>query len=73
MILEKKSGTVTGTSTVDKKGYLTDLSSVPINSESDIGDFKKARAIVKSIIKSNPKNPDGYISAARVEELDGKI
>jgi pre-mRNA-processing factor 6 len=71
--LDKKSGSVSGTSTVDRKGYLTELGSRPVNSESDIGDFKKARAIVKSIINCNPKNPDGYISAARVEVLDGKI
>ena len=28
---------------------------------------------MKSVIHSNPKNPDGWIAAARIEELDGKL
>lgn len=58
---------------MDKKGYLTDLARRPVNNLADIGDFKKARAIMKSVINTNPKNPDGWIAAARIEELDGNI
>lgn len=28
---------------------------------------------MKSIINSDPKNPKGWVAAARVEELDGKL
>lgn len=38
-----------------------------------IGDAPKARLLLKSAMQSNPRNPDIWISAARVEELDGKI
>jgi pre-mRNA-processing factor 6 len=38
-----------------------------------IGDMSKARLLLKSAMNSNPKNPDIWISAARVEELDGKL
>jgi hypothetical protein len=32
-----------------------------------IGDIKKARMLLKSAMSSNPKNPDIWLSAARVE------
>lgn len=28
---------------------------------------------MKSVIQTNPKNPDGWIAAARIEELDKRI
>lgn len=59
--------------TVDKKGYLTDLASIPINNEADIGDFKKARILIKNLINNNPKNSNAWLAAARIEELDGKL
>ena len=52
---------------------MTDLASMKINSETEINDLKKARALLKAIISSNPKSTSGWIAAARVEELDGKI
>lgn len=51
---------------------LTELSSIPVHTEAEIGDFERVRKIMKSVINSNPKNPDGWIAAARIEELDGK-
>jgi hypothetical protein len=36
-------------------------------------DIKKARGLLKSVITSNPNSASGWIAAARVEELDGKI
>lgn len=63
---------VSGQTNVDKKGYLTDLASIPIASGIEIGDYKKARLLLKSLIQSDPKNSFGWIAAARVEELDGK-
>lgn len=54
-------------------GYLTSLASLPQLSENEIGDFKKARLLLKSVIQTDPKNSFGWIAAARVEELDGKL
>ncbi|EAR98979.1 Pre-mRNA splicing factor, putative (macronuclear) [Tetrahymena thermophila SB210] len=71
--LDKSSDQVSGISTVDKSGYLTSLNSQLVNSSADIGDFKRARNLMKSFVKTDPKNPVGWISVARVEELDGKI
>jgi hypothetical protein len=34
---------------------------------------KKARLLLRSALASNPKNSDIWLSAARVEELDGKL
>ena len=63
---------MTGKSNVDKVGYMTELNTHKLDSEF-IGDVKKARILLKSALSSNPKNPDIWLSAARVEELDGKI
>ena len=58
---------------INKEGYMTSLQSLKINSETEINDIKKARALLKAIVSSNPKSTSGWIAAARVEELDGKI
>lgn len=71
--LDKLSDSVSGRSNIDAKGYLTDLNSLPSHDSADIGDYKKARTLLKSVINTNPKNPAGWIAAARVEELDGKL
>ena len=52
---------------------MTDLNSLKINTDNEISDLKKARALLKSVILSNPKSASGWIAAARVEELDGKV
>lgn len=49
------------------------MNSIKINNDTEINDLKKARALLKSVILSNPKSSSGWIAAARVEELDGKI
>lgn len=38
-----------------------------------LGDIKRARMLHKAALKSNPKNADIWLSAARIEELDGKL
>jgi pre-mRNA-processing factor 6 len=38
-----------------------------------ISDLKKARLLLKSVITNNAKSASGWIAAARVEELDGKL
>lgn len=75
--LDKISDSVKGQSTIDRTGYLTDLNSLPFAGVSggdlDIGDMKKARLLLKSVIETNPKHAPGWIAAARLEELDGKL
>ena len=66
----QKLGTMTS---INKEGYMTDLNGLKINSETEINDLKKARGLLKAVISSNPTSTSGWIAAARVEELDGKI
>ena len=69
--MDKSSGSVMNTSVIDKTGYLTSLDSVS-NPEFDFKDLKKARLLIKSMIKSNPNSDRGWVVAARIEEMDGK-
>lgn len=71
--LDQVSDSVSGQTTVDPKGYLTDLSSIQIKSDADISDYKKARTLLKSVITTNPKHAPGWIAAARLEEIMGKL
>lgn len=71
--LDKMSDSVSGQTVVDPKGYLTDLNSLKISSDAEIGDFKKARTLLSSVTSTNPKHAPGWIAAARVEELAGKM
>ena len=54
------------------QGYLTDLNSMKVSSDAEIGDIKKARLLLKSVISTNPKHAPGWIAAARLEELVGR-
>ncbi|KAL5524399.1 PRP1 [Sanghuangporus sanghuang] len=74
--LDQISGTssVAGTATsVDPKGYLTDLASVVHKTDAEIGDIKRARMLFDSLVKSNPKHAPGWIAAACVEEHAGRM
>lgn len=71
--LDRLSDSVTGQTVVDPKGYLTDLKSMKITSDAEISDIKKARLLLKSVISTNPKHAPGWIAAARLEEVAGKI
>lgn len=71
--LDQMSDSVSGQSTVDPKGYLTDLSSVVLKSDAEISDIKKARTLLKSVIVTNPSHAPGWIAAARLEEFAGKM
>lgn len=63
-----------GTSTtIDPKGYLTDLDSVVTKTQAEIGDTKRARTLFASLIKSNPKHAPGWIAAASLESIDGRM
>lgn len=64
-----------GTSTsVDPKGYLTSLSRTELQAgEAQVGDIRRVRSLLESVIKTNPKHAPGWIAAARLEELAGKV
>lgn len=67
--------TVSGTSTnIDPKGYLTSLTKTEIKAgEVPVGDVQRARVLLESVIKTNPRHGPGWIAAARLEEFAGKI
>jgi pre-mRNA-processing factor 6 len=71
--LDKMSDSVTGQTVVDPKGYLTDLNSLKINSDTEVGDIKRARMLLMSVTDTNPKHAPGWIARARLEEQAGKI
>lgn len=71
--LDRILDSVTGQTVVDPKGYLTDLKSMKITSDAEISDIKKARLLLKSVTQTNPKHPPGWIAAARLEEVAGKM
>ncbi|KAI9675608.1 MAG: hypothetical protein M1817_000974 [Caeruleum heppii] len=59
---------------VDPKGYLTSLTKSELKAgEVEVGDVKRVRVLLESVIKTNPKHAPGWIAAARLEELAGKI
>lgn len=65
------SGTAT---TIDSKGYLTSLKKSETKAaELPVGDISRARTLLDSVIKTNMKHGPGWIAAARLEELDGKL
>lgn len=70
--LDQVSDSVSGSTTIDPKGYLTDLNSVVVKSDAEIGDIKKARLLLNSVITTNPKHAPGWIAAARLEEVAGR-
>ncbi|KAG0250987.1 hypothetical protein DFQ27_009106 [Actinomortierella ambigua] len=71
--LDRMADSASGQTTIDPKGYLTDLNSVTHKSAAEIGDLKKARLLLRSVITTNPKHAPGWIAAARLEEHAGKI
>lgn len=71
--LDQMSDSVSGQTTIDPKGYLTDLGSVMVKSDAEISDIKKARTLLTSVINTNPKSAPGWIAAARLEEIANRL
>ncbi|KAL0255019.1 U4/U6 x U5 tri-snRNP complex subunit Prp1 [Diplodia seriata] len=73
----QSSGTETAAGTassIDPKGYLTSLSKSELSAgEVQVGDIKRVRELLESVIKTNPKHGPGWIAAARLEEVAGRI
>ena len=67
---EAMSGTATS---IDPKGYLTSLTKSEVKAgEIPVGDIKRVRVLLESVIKTNPKHGPGWIAAARLEEFAGR-
>ncbi|KAF3903569.1 hypothetical protein AA313_de0202646 [Arthrobotrys entomopaga] len=64
-----------GSTNVDPKGYLTSLNNSVIQSitEQEVGDIKRVRSLLDSVVKTNPKHAPGWIAAARLEEYGTRI
>lgn len=76
VLLEKSLAKTGMNSTLDKAGYKTALDasvSGRIGATGDFQDLKKARALYRSNVESNPSDPKAWIGVIRVEELDGKM
>jgi len=71
--LAQASDSVTGQTSINTEGYLTDLKSIKISSAAEVGDIKRAQTLFDSVIKSNPTNPAGWIARSRLEESEGKL
>lgn len=71
--LDSAGDSVTGQTNIDPTGYLTEMAGMHISSDSEVGDVRKARALLKSVTTTNPKHAPGWIAAARLEEVAGKI
>ena len=73
----QSSGTdsVMGTSSsIDPKGYLTHLTKSELKSgDVHVGDVNRARLLLESVIKTNPRHGPGWIAAARLEEFAGRL
>ncbi|GAA5886846.1 hypothetical protein JCM6882_005909 [Rhodosporidiobolus microsporus] len=66
------SDSAAGATTIDPKGYLTGLDSQLLKTSSEIGDIKRARALLQSLTKTNPKHAPGWVAAAWLENVAGK-
>jgi pre-mRNA-processing factor 6 len=66
---------VVGSATsIDPKGYITSLNKRELTeAQAQVGDINRVRELLTSVIKTNPNNAPGWIAAARLEELAGKI
>jgi pre-mRNA-processing factor 6 len=59
---------------IDPQGYLTNLNKMQMTEgQAQVGDINRVRELLQSVVKTNPNNALGWIAAARLEELAGKI
>ncbi|XP_009108789.1 protein STABILIZED1 [Brassica rapa] len=70
--LDECSHSFSGKASVDPKGYLTELKTLEAEVP-DVFHVNRSRVLLKSVTMSNPKNPNGWIAAARLEERAGNL
>ncbi|KAH6812459.1 hypothetical protein C2S51_026221 [Perilla frutescens var. frutescens] len=71
--LDRLSESVSGSKMVDSEGYLTELKSKKIISYAEVYDINKAKLLHKSFTQTNPRQPHGWIAAARLEKMAAKL
>ena len=71
--LDRLSDSVTGQTTIDPKGYLTDLGSQRSRVRRTLRILKYVDCCSRRHHHFNPKHGPGWIKAARLEELAGKL
>jgi pre-mRNA-processing factor 6 len=71
--LDTVSDSVSGQTVVDPRGYMTNLDNLANTGMSEVNDIKKARMLLSSVTSSNPKHAPGWVAAARIEEVAGKM
>lgn len=71
--LDRAGAATGGRAPVDATGYLTEMAGMHISSASEVSDIKKARLLLGSVTSTNPRHAPGWIAAARLEEVAGKM
>lgn len=71
--LDSAADSVSGQTVVDPRGYLTSMASQRISSAAEVGDIKKARMLLRSVTATNPRHAPGWVAAARLEEVAGRL
>lgn len=66
---EHPSAVINEDKTIDTKGYLTSLAGSNIPTTAEIGDVRRLRPLLKSLVTADPNEPRGWIGLARLEEL----
>ena len=70
--LARASSSVAGQTAVNSTGYMTDLNASRSATE-DMVDLNKARDLLTNVTQTNPSHAPGWIAAARLEHIAGKI
>ena len=70
--LARASSSVAGQTAVNTTGYMTDLNASRSANE-DMVDLNKARDLLSNVTTTNPSHAPGWIAAARLEHIAGKI
>ncbi|KAK9354479.1 PRP1 splicing factor, N-terminal-domain-containing protein [Lipomyces doorenjongii] len=63
---------VSGTTNIDPKGYLTSLSSTITRSD-ESSSISKNRELLMSVVKTDPKHANGWIAIAKLEEQSNRL
>ena len=71
--LDNMSNSIGGQRVVDPQGYMTSLDSMNASAVAEVSDIKKARVLLSSVTSTNPLHAPGWIAAARVEEVAGRM
>ncbi|KAJ2159054.1 U4/U6 x U5 tri-snRNP complex subunit Prp1 [Coemansia sp. RSA 552] len=70
--LDQAGDSASGGTTVDPQGYLTSLRTQAAGGVA-LGDVDRARTLLRSVTRANPKHVAAWVAAARVEEAAGKV